>query len=138
MRLDPARFEHSLQRSAFFWMFTVSLATFGIARNSRSSRIIRSSFSCRHWRTAFTAASGAVVFCGQRRKREKCNQQSDRRISQDSFSRMRIGPCNLIETLLVQSLFRARQPGSIGEIAVLRETHFPRLSGSTGLLCGIR
>src|SRR5262249_29010536 len=47
-------------------MFVVSLATLGIARNSRSSRTIRSSFACRYSRTALAISLGLVplsLFC---------------------------------------------------------------------------
>jgi hypothetical protein len=37
----------STRRVAFFWMFGVSLAMFGIERNSLSSRMMRSSLSTR-------------------------------------------------------------------------------------------
>ena len=64
MSFDAASFEHGDEVLAFFWMLGVSLAMLGMARNSVSSRMMRSSLFMRKSRTSWTTWSG-LSLCGR-------------------------------------------------------------------------
>ena len=83
----------------------------------------------------FHSRIGRGCLLRQCRKREKCNQQSDRRISQDFSPRMHIGALQSYRNC-ANSVSIPRQAAGLSSRKSLcfRETYFRRLSGSAGLL----